>query len=158
MYRETDAAADRCEKIAVSVPDGIPVVIYLRFWLRAAPLDIHVTEVRLGSQKQPVPLEIIADRSAGHDARLIITPWPGLWTGCVKLIGVAKNLVFSEVDGFCVTELSTDHDPEIKSGPIALDRRGRDFFHFFAARHRLGSGAQRRGERGTSTEKDRQAR
>src|SRR5438270_10310006 len=159
MYRETDAAPDRCEKIAVTVPDSIAVVIYLRFGLGAASLNIHVAEVRFGSQKQPVPLEIVADRSAGDDTGLIITPWSGLWTNCVKLVGLVKNLVFSEIDGFGVTELPTDHEPEIKSGPIAFrHRRGRDFFHLLAARHRLGAGAQGRGERGTSTEKDRQAR
>src|SRR2546423_12776488 len=119
MYRETDAAADCCEKIAVTVSDGIAAAKPLRFGLGAASLDVHVAEVRLGSQKQPVPLEIKADRAAGDDTGLIITPWSGIGTG-VKLVGLVKNLVFSEVDGFCVAELSTDHEPKVKSGPIAF--------------------------------------
>src|SRR5436190_17022930 len=82
-------------------------------------MQIHITDIELGSEHRPMPLEIISELAASVESRFLVAPW---------LIGKIPSI---EIFGLAVTELATCVQTHIKSGPLAFWRHRRDGFHFF---------------------------
>src|SRR5207302_3000990 len=110
----------------------------------AAALEIHVAGVGFNAEHQPVPLEIVTDLAAGNYARLTVTPFLS--------IPISMGPIEIDVVVLAVTELATDVETDIKTGPVALGRRRRcDLFHFLSARQCLRAGQNGQRQRGAGT-------
>src|SRR5438067_1944508 len=128
---EAKTSANSRVKIAVALAEG---VVTGGTRLGATAFQVHVAEVALNTEHQPIPLEVVTNLTSRDHSGFVVAPG----FGSVEEVRNPKVIVIVLV--FSMSPLAADVQTDIEAGPGALRWRCRcNLFHFLSAGQRLRS-------------------